>query len=175
MVRALLSSIDLISLDDVVVSVKSAMYICSICTETGSCPSIRKLILAFWLQVLPIIPIRDKASKVPAQCCLRQPRRFSKTLFASGKSLPIKMDTSLSSFGLVVPFRCGHSRLSSVRWMLQKLEDCLFDNKAFAVRLMSSPGRWIPLALTVVKANDIGDPLMPNSSTRGKDKVILGP
>ena len=119
MARALLSSIDIISLDDVVVSVKSSLYIRSICPDKGSCPPLRKLILATQWLVLTSGPMRVQPSNVrAAQGCLRRPRRSSKTQCASGTSLPINIDTSLSSLGKEIPFRCGQSRISSVHGML---------------------------------------------------------
>ena len=88
MARALLSSIDIISLDDAVVSVKSALYIHSICPDKGSCPPLRKFILATQWLVLPSGPMRVQPSNVrAAQGCLRRPRRSSKTQCASGTSL----------------------------------------------------------------------------------------
>ena len=57
-----------------------------------------------------------------------------------------------------------------------KLEDCLqsrhdqgvysHSTSRLSVRLSSSPRRWVPSALMVVKGNDGGEPLTPNSSTR---------
>ena len=189
MARALLSSIDIISLDDTVVSLKSALYMRSICTDKGSCPPLRKLTLATrWLVPLSG-PMRVQPSNVrAAQGCLRRPRRSSKTQCASGTSLPIKMDTSLSSLGKEIPWRWGQSRISSVHGILlfetgrlftvHTRSRCMysFDVKAFTVRLTSSPSRWVPSALMVVRANDVGEPSTPNSSTRRcKHRVVSEP
>ena len=127
MARALLSSIAIISLDDAVVSLKSVLYIRSICTDKCSCVPLKKLLLATKWLVLPSGPIRVQPSNVrAAQDCLRRPRRYSKTQCASGTSLAIKKDTSLSSFVKENRFRYGQSRISSVHGMhFFELEDCL--------------------------------------------------
>ena len=88
------------------------------------------------------------------------------------------MVTPLSSLGMLIPWRCGQSRISSVLVMLsfetgsfstdQTRSSSMYssDNRAFTVRLTSSPDRLVLSALMVVRENDVGEPLIPSSSKR---------
>ena len=50
------------------------------------------------------------------------------------------------------------------------------DDNALTVRLTSSPDRLVLSALMVVKENDVGEPLTPNSSRRRRrHKVVSEP